>query len=363
MIAKIIRRLVAEAREFHRWVPLRRADDIRVYYGLDTLPKRTEPVSGGIVKFMDLAEHFPNAADKANLLYLVSSALPDRRELLARAARRAGGRIVLNQNGTAYPGWAGTAWREMNAPNARVHEMADYVVYQSEFCQRCAARFLGARTGPSQVLYNPVDTEVFSPFDGYDRNDRIPVLLVAGSHHDAYRVKTAIEALALVRKHTDVRMIVAGRLVWSERAEAEARAWVRESQVQTAVDFAGAYSQAEAPGLFRKADILVHLQFQDSCPRLVVESMACGVPVVYSATGGAAELVGEGAGYGIPGIEDFEKSNPPHAEAAADGILRILAGREAAARCARERAVRLFSTTEWVAAHVRIFESLARGHK
>ena len=362
LAGKIIRRLAAEGRELRRWEALRRADNIRVYYGMDRLPDRDEPMSGGIVKCLDLAQRFPNAADKANLLYLVSSALPDRRDLLARAARRASGRFVLNQNGVAYPAWAGAAWPERNAPNARMHERADFVVYQSDFCRRCAEKFLSARKGPGEVLHNPVDTSAFSPREGFDRNNRAPVLLAAGSHYDAYRVRRAIEALALVRRRgTEPRLVVAGRLMWDAEAETEARRWARDAGMADAVEFSGRYSQAQAPALFRRADVLVHLQVQDSCPRTVVEAMACGVPVVYSATGGTPELVGDGAGAAIPGVEDFDAVRPPSVEAVADGILRVLSDREAFSKRARERAVGLFSVGDWLAAHARIFESLAKG--
>lgn len=363
LTGKILRRLAAEWREFRRWEALRSPDDVRAYYGMDRLPGREEPISGGIVKCLDLAERFPNFPDQANLLYLVSSALPERRELLARAAHRAGGKVVLNQNGVAYPAWAGAAWRTRNAPNARVYAAADFVVYQSEFCRRCAERFLGVRAGPGRVLYNPVDTNAFSPREGFDENSAAPVLLVAGSHHDADRVQTAIEALALLRRRgTGARLTVAGRLVWCAEAEAEARQWARAAGVEDAVEFRGAYSQAEAPGVFRKADVLVHLKVQDPCPRLVVEAMACGVPVVYSATGGTSELVGDEAGIGIPGQEDFEEIHSPAAPAVAEAVLRALGERGALARQARTRALRMFSARDWVAAHVRIFESLAAGN-
>lgn len=358
---KIVRRLAAETREFRRWEELRTPTDVRVYYGMDRLPAREGPISGGIVKCLDLAERFPNSPAKANVLYLVSSALPERRELLARAAKRAGGRFVLNQNGVAYPAWAGADWQAQNAPNARVHAAADYVVYQSEFCRRCAERFLGARKGPGEVLYNPVDTEMFSPRMDFDRPVRSPVLLAAGSHHDGYRVKAAIEALALVRRSwTDARLVVAGRLVWGPDAEAEARRWTHAAGVEESVEFSGPYSQAEAPALFRKMDVLVHLKVQDPSPRLVVEAMACGVPVVYSATGGVPELVGDEAGIGIPGQENFGEIHAPAAEIVAAGLLRALADRGTLARQARTRALRLFSAREWVDAHRHIFESLAR---
>lgn len=359
-VTTIIRRLAAEVREWKRWEALQAPEDIRVYYGMPALPGPGDPVSGGIVKCMDLAERFPNAAGKANLLYLVSSALPARRDLLARAARRAGAPFVLNQNGVAYPGWAGPEWKTINAPNTRMHAAADFVVYQSEFCRRCAEQFLGPREGPGEVLYNPVDTDVFCPDPEKQGTPDEPLLLVAGSHHDAYRVRLVIEALSdLRREGRPVRLQVAGRLVWSGDAEREARQWTREAGVEDAVRFSGPYTQQEAPALMRGADLLVHLKVQDPCPRLVVEAMACGVPVVYTANGGTPELVGEEAGIGLPAEENFERMVPPERGAVADAIRRALHRREELGRQARERAVGCFAVSNWVQAHADLFERLA----
>ena len=40
---------------------------------------------------------------------------------------------------------------------------ADYVFYQSQFSKDCSDKILGIRNGPYEILYNAVDTSVFSP--------------------------------------------------------------------------------------------------------------------------------------------------------------------------------------------------------
>lgn len=358
--AKVRRRIRAEIREYHRWYRLKQPNDLRVFYGFEQLPSLDEPVSGGIVKCMDLAETFPNHTEKANILYLVSSVLPDRRELLTRAAHRAGGRVVLNQNGVAYPAWAGKDWRKRNAPNAKVYAAADYVFYQSEFCRRCAERFLGIRSKPGEVLYNPVNTNRFSPKDRPPSSNGPCVLLVAGSHHDKNRLKTAVEILPLLQKKgLQVELQIAGRLMWAADADRQAHQWVKDVGVEHLVNFYGPYTQIEAPNIFRQADVLLHLKVQDPCPRLVVEAMACGLPVVYPTCGGTQELVGEDAGVSVPTRENFEIYELPEASAVADAVAAVLSKHAIYAQQARERAVRLFSLGPWMQRHAEIFERLA----
>lgn len=354
---KIIRRIGAEWREFRRWRSFR--DSIRVFYGVEQMPGRQDLVSGGMVKCIDLAERFPSCSAAPNLLYLVSSALPDRRELMVREAQRVGGRVVLNQNGVAYPAWAGHDWSRINAPNRWVHARADLVIYQSEFCRRCAQRFLGATRHPGEVLYNPVDTDHFKPSPASGGAQSDPVLLIAGSHHDAYRVRLAIDVLRAIRSAgIKARLLVAGRLVWSSQAGLEARRWVQDAALADVVEFIGPYTQQDAPDLFRRAHVLIHLKVQDPCPRLIVEAMASGLPVVYSHSGGTPELVGTEAGAGIPCEENFLHITPPETASVVDAVMDVLSRREAMAQAARARVVQHFSLGPWLDAHEKIFHRL-----
>ena len=45
---------------------------------------------------------------------------------------------------------------------------------------------------------------------------------------------------------------------------------------------------------YRRIDVLLHLAAADICPNVVVEAVACGVPVVCHAYGGTKEIVGDG---------------------------------------------------------------------
>ncbi len=352
-------------RERRRWREKAGSSEngIRVYYGQDYIPLSNEPASGGIIKCQDLQSTFPNDPVRPNLLYLVSSALPPHLPVLIKAAKRAGVSIVLNQNGVAYPAWHGEGWADTNKPLALAHSAADYIFYQSKFCQESAWRFLGRATAQFEVLYNPVDTMFFSPATMKKKTGG-PVMIVAGSHLYDYRVTTAVDTLRnLCKDFQSSRLIIAGRFRWGvseESAEAEIRQYVTDCNMNKKVEWVGAYNQLQAPDLFRRADILLHTTYNDACPRLVVEAMACGLPVVYSASGGVPELVGESAGVGVPAPRDWEREHRPGFRDLAEATRKISKRYMEYSVEARKRAVEMFDVKPWLRRHKEIFKELVR---
>jgi len=330
---------------------------LHVYYGRDRLPARDGLAHGGIVKLQSLSDAFPNAPRRFNLLYLVSSALPTDAQILVRLAARRGAAVVLNQNGVAYPGWYGPGYERVNAPRARILHAADHVVYQSEFCRISADRFYGARHGPSDVLHNPVDVRRFTP--GSVRRDGL-VLLLGGSQYQRYRFDVALETL--VRLEADVRLVVTGELSWHadrQQARREAAEGIEQLGLGDRVELTGPYAQRDAPDVFRRADVLLHTKYNDPCPTVVLEAMACGLPIVYSASGGTPELVGPDAGIGVEAPLDWEQDHPPAPEALADGVRRIRERIDEYAEAARTRA-ETFNVDAWLARHRALFEQLVR---
>src|SRR4029077_20281767 len=117
--------------------------ELAVFYGHRRPPAPGDPVEGGMVKFQGLQTVFPNRPRDFNLLYLGSSSLPSDEQAVTRLAKRRRAPIVLNQNGVAYPGWAGSRTEEINDRLRSVLRRADHVLYQSEFCKAAADQFLG----------------------------------------------------------------------------------------------------------------------------------------------------------------------------------------------------------------------------
>lgn len=335
-----------------------RHGDAAISYGVEQMPAESEVVYGGAVKFQVLHREFPNAPRDFNVLYLGSSSMPVDASMLVRLARRRGAAFVWNQNGVAYPAWYGDGWQLVNRPRSRLLHEADYVVYQSDFCKVSADRFCGERRRNWEVLHNPVDVQAFVP--ARERPHRPLTLLLGGNQYQRYKVECAVQALAELRRSGhEARLLVAGELSFAPDAPQVTRALTSRFGVDDAVELVGSYSQADAPALLRSADVLLHPKYNDPCPTVVIEAMACGLPVVYSASGGTPELVGGEAGVGVHAPLDWDRDHPPEPAALAGAVAQVADELAARSVAARERAQR-FDARKWVARHREIFAELVR---
>jgi glycosyltransferase involved in cell wall biosynthesis len=347
-------RVARYGRAATRWVRLlaggRARPGLRVFYGWDLIPGPGEPVAGGTAKLQKLAARWPNAPTDFSLLYLGTTYLPrDLRQLLWIARRRRA-KVVVNQDGVAYPGWAGDRTDELNAPLRRALHGADHVLYQSLFSKRSSDAFLGDSDCPWEILPNAVDVETFTP--GPTPSDG-PVVLLGGDQTQEYRLELGLETFRhVLDAHPAARLLVSGRLV-SDPAPT-----ITRLGLGSAVELTGRYAQREAPAVYRAAHVLLHTKVNDPCPTAVIEAMACGVPVAYPASGGTVELVGDVAGVGVPHPDGFERDEPPAPEALAAAVSRVLADRDRYSAAARDRAVERFALADWLDRHAELFAAL-----
>jgi glycosyltransferase involved in cell wall biosynthesis len=317
---------------------------------------------GPRVKISLLSERFPERHVGFSLLYLLSNSIYLSQRVI-KAVERAAVPIVLNQNGVFYRAWYPQNWQRENARIAAVHARANYVLYQSEFCRQCAQRFLGPRTGQAEILYNAVDTKRFSPRVG-GRTGRGFGFLVTGKigPSTAYRLTASIEGLAAARRcGVEADLVIAGLI--DPSVEASARQLAERLGVARCVEFTGLYRAAQAPAIYQAADAYLMMKQNDPCPNVVLEALACGLPVLYSASGGVPELVGTQAGIGLSVSDGFDHVAVPSPTAIAEGMARIVQHHEEMSHAARARALAHFDITPWLDRHAVVFARLLGMHR
>jgi UDP-glucose:(heptosyl)LPS alpha-1,3-glucosyltransferase len=190
-----------------------------------------------------------------------------------------------------------------------------------------------------RVVYNGVDTRRFTPQrcaearaqarQSIGAADDDLVLATVAHNFRLKGVATAIRAVPLLRAEgIPARLVVAG----GGRA-APYRGLARRLGVAEFVSFCG--PMADPLSCYAAADVYVQPTFYDPCSLVVLEALACGIPVVTTRFNGAGELL-------TAGVQGHVLSDPADAEGLAWRVrgwaepqARRLAG--AAARALAER--------------------------
>lgn len=329
----------------------------RVRYGEVPFAK-----GGPLTKLRLLAPAFPAHRVRFNILYLLSAGRVDMD--FVRAAKAGGARVVLNQNGVYFPAVRPRDWAAANEPMREMIGAADVVLYQSAFSRSGADRFLGEAPARWEILHNAVDTERFTPRGSAVRPN--PFLLFStGLVKDGPAfgfLDSLLDALRSLKAcRVDWRFRFAGEFdrmdaPGSYRPQVMER--IRQYGLESFAELHEPLGRAELPALFRQADLYLHNKSNDWCPNAVLEAMASGLPVVYSASGGTPELVGAEAGVGVPVEMDWQALRFPDPKTYAAAICRAMDEREAMSKAARRLAVERFDIRRWVGRHRTIFEEL-----
>lgn len=318
-----------------------------------------EMVNGGAVKLLSLRENFDSSDDDFNILYMVSSAQPRFARDLVRACRSRGILFVWNQNGVGYPAWAESEAERHNAPMRSLRRLADFVVYQSDFCRESAEEFLGPCTSRSMVLLNPVDLDEFSP-----RAEPLPSqplrLLAMGTQNYRARVFSVLECLRELRSGgLDCTLTIAGPMIW-KNAEREVSEFVSGQNLASVVEVHPAFRHEDAPCIYRNHHILIHPKYMDPCPTVVAEALACGLPVVASRSGGVPEMVAPECSSLIEVPHSWKHLHTPTGPQLAEGVRWVSANLPAFSQAARLRAENFFDMRAWCDRHDRIFRELMK---
>ena len=140
------------------------------------------------------------------------------------------------------------------------------------------------------VVHSGVDTEKLRPRAGARTPGCVRVLNVAAlSARKGHRDLLAAHALLRERGH-DVELTIVGD--GPERAGLEAEA--ARLGIAGTVTFAGALAHDDVVARYAEADVFCLPSYAEGVPTVLMEAMACGVPVVSTRINGTPELVTDG---------------------------------------------------------------------
>ena len=181
------------------------------------------------------------------------------------------------------------SWRERR-PDRRLYDLVvkrvDRYVALSESAAEGVRRDYGRRV---DVLGGGVDLDAFAPPAA--RAPKPTLLFTSVVDHPLKNFPLLLEALAILRsRRPDVELWLAGPGDATPALEAGPAA-AREAVVRLGVG-----ELADLPGLYGRAWATVLPSRGEAFGIVVVESLACGTPVVTLDTGGASELVSPGVG-------------------------------------------------------------------
>ncbi len=173
----------------------------------------------------------------------------------------------------------------------------DDIVFQSYFSRDLTQRFVGD-TKDGTIIYNGIDLTQFKPVSTspLKENKKLTVIISHG-FMPYHRLHDNMRILARVKQQCDVPVfafIVGGG---DEDAVAYANDIADQSGLVAGEDyqFTGKVPHHELMRFYQQADVMLNLSFRDTCPNVVVEALASGVPVIGTRSGkqqgGVAEMI------------------------------------------------------------------------
>ncbi|MCQ3937586.1 MAG: hypothetical protein DPW18_11145 [Chloroflexi bacterium] len=236
------------------------------------------------------------------------------------------------------------------------NRFADRVIYQSEFIRKWWEDWYGAAEAPATVIHNGVDLQTYTPKgEGERPADKIRMLLLEGSLARGLN-SGLFHAVAVAEKMSakhPMEVVVAGMVDEGTQRKLTSVLSVN-SVVNLSVRFLGTVPRGEIPKLARSSHLMYCAEVNPPCPNSVIESLACGLPVIGFDTGSLRELVGGDAGCIVPYGANPWKLEMPDVDALASSAWEMLEKQEQVRRSARRRAEAEFGLDGMVESYLKV---------
>jgi glycosyltransferase involved in cell wall biosynthesis len=189
-----------------------------------------------------------------------------------------------------------------NLYNATVAKMtfnaADKIICYTDVEKNEMITF-GVKPEKIAVIHNGIDTDLFIP--SKEPNSEKKRLLWIGRYVPGKGVEYLIDAFNLVKqKHPEVTLTMVGR--GPQKEEIIER--INELRLENSITMKDFVLNSEIIQLYHSSSVLLLSSLREGVPRVILEAMACGIPVVCTRLPHLVDIV-EGSGFLVPLKDPF----------------------------------------------------------
>ena len=229
--------------------------------------------------------------------------------------------------------------------------LALQVIAPSQWMAQSAKKSSLFAKSPIHIIPNTLNTQVFSPSDKALAREKLGLpadafLILSGfmpSSNDKHKgADLLVEALGIFGQSNEVELVVFGNRRAGDLPDFDLK-----------TTFLGTITEEEKLAIcYAAADVFVTPSIEDNLPNTVLESLACGTPVVAFTTGGIPDMVKHRHnGYLAPGASPEEL---------AKGLawVKNYADKAALSKAARQTVLSTFSETVVAKQHIKLYQSI-----
>lgn len=237
------------------------------------------------------------------------------------------------------------------------NHFADRVIYQSQFIKTWWEDWYGIANKPSDVIINGVDLDFYNPNGEHERPDNVyRMLLLEGSlarglNSGLFHGVAVAEKLA---EKFPIEVVVAGTVDETTQKQINSKISVNSVAKKISLKFLGTVPREKIPHLIRSSHLMYCAEVNPPCPNSVIESLACGLPVIGFDSGSLKELVGDSAGVIVPYGANPWKLETPDISALALSASEVLEKQDQFRVSARKRAESEFGLDKMVESYLKV---------
>ena len=183
-------------------------------------------------------------------------------------------------------------YENINKRIASAIKICDHVIYQSEFSKEFVDQLCRKEYQKYSIIPNGVDLNTFAPIDR--KNNIRPVIGCIGTFRD-----NRISAILDICKQLDFEhdLLLVGKIDSVCRKDLQEfynNNYAKENANCNIVYVPQIICESDLVKFYQKIDCFIHPIIGDTCSNAVIESLACGVPVVLPRWCGSSYLLGKG---------------------------------------------------------------------